>query len=366
MKIECVLDKLKLFLPVIERITGKNLTLNILSSVLLIANGKTLKLRSTNLDIGIEVEIPVKIYKEGIVAVRGSVLNDLFLNIQDENSVLLEVISDNITITTPNNIATVKCSPHTDFPTIPLISGDFQFLLDCRKFINGVKAVAYSSSLSDIKPEISSVYIYPHEDELVFVATDSFRLAEKKIKVKNIPDFHGVLIPYKNIIEIIRVIELSDSDIKICFNKNQISFSYDGVYLTSRLIDGTFPDYKQIIPKEIVSETILLKQDLVNALKVNNIFLDKFNQVTLALSPKRKKFSISTKSGEVGEVKTTLSATMKGEDVESHLNYRYLFDVFQSISSDSVSLSFSGNTKPVVVKGVPDQSFMYLVMPLNR
>ena len=120
----------------------------------------------------------------------------------------------------------------------------------------------YSSSVSDVKPEISSVYIYSNEDSLVFVSTDSFRLAEKKVKIKNIEEINGILIPFKNISEIIRIFGEISGDLNICFNKNQISFSYNGIYLTSRLVDGVFPDYRQIIPKESKTEVVVLKQDL--------------------------------------------------------------------------------------------------------
>ncbi len=367
MKIESSLERLKGILPVIEKVTGKNLTLNILSSILIIANGKTLKLRATNLDLGIEVELPSKIEKEGIVAVRGSVLNELITNIQNEKSVVLESNNDNLIITTNNNVATIKCYPYNDFPTIPLISGDMCFNVNPEKFLSGIKAVSYSASLSDIKPEISNIYVYPEGEDLIFVATDSFRLAEKKVKIKHLPDFSGILIPHKNINEIIRVLDLAgEEEVKICFNKNQIAFSYNGVYLTSRLVDGNFPDYKQIIPKEHTTEAIILKQDFINTLKINNIFLDKFSQITLSLNPKAKKFSIKSKSGEVGETEASVSAAMKGETVSVNLNYRYLFDVFQAIYSDSISVFISGANKPMIIKGVSDTTFTYLVMPLNK
>ena len=157
MKVECSLDKLKTMVPVVDKVTGKNLTLQILSSILIIANGKTLKLRATNLDIGIEVEIPAKIEKEGVVAVRGSTFNNLLSAIQNEKTVIIESINDNISISTQSTSATIKCYPPTDFPTIPLITKSDSFTVPVDRFISGINSVSYSSSLSDIKPEISSV-----------------------------------------------------------------------------------------------------------------------------------------------------------------------------------------------------------------
>ena len=274
-----------------ERITGKNLTLPVLSSILLIASGKSLKLRSTNLSLGIEVEISAKIEEEGTLAISGSVLNAIFSNVSQNENVRLEEKDGNLLIKTKKSQIKLKSQPHDDFPTIPTVTGT-TFEIEGKKFAEGIKAVYYSSSVSDIKPEISSVFLYTDSDNLVFVSTDSFRLAEKKVKVKGIEEISGILIPFKNITEILRVFGEFQGVIKVCFNKNQISFSSDNVYLTSRIIDGIFPDYRQIIPKGTSTDVVVLKQDLLNALKLSNIFSDKFNQVNLKITPKEKTNSL--------------------------------------------------------------------------
>ncbi|MFA5933987.1 MAG: DNA polymerase III subunit beta [Candidatus Paceibacterota bacterium] len=365
MKLECQIEKLKLAINQTDRVTGKNLSLPILNSILLIASGSSLKLRATNLSLGVEVEIPAKVEKEGVAAIQGNVLNNLFSSMNQSQAVTLELKDENLLITTKQHRLLVKNYPPDDFPTIPLVSGE-SFSIPVKKFIDGIQSVFYSSSVSDIKPEISSVYIYPEDDYLVFVATDSFRLAEKKVKVSKKIDFSGILIPFKNISEIIRIFNETEDDIKIEFNKNQISISAKNVYATSRLIDGIFPDYKQIIPKNHTTEAVLLKQDFLNALKISNIFSDKFNQINFSLKPKSKIFEIFSKNSDVGENKTSIEGALSGDDVELSFNYKYILDCFQSITSDSVSLLFNGPQKPMIIRGVSDQSYMYLVMPMNR
>ena len=138
------------------------------------------------------------------------------------------------------------------------------------------------------------------------------------------------------------------------------------VYLTSRIVEGTFPDYKQIIPKEITSKAIILKQDLINSLKTSLIFSDAFNQLTLRLSPKAKDFEIESKNSTVGENINTVDSVLEGDDITINVNHRYFTDCFQSITTDSISLGFSGQTKPIVVQGVGDTSFLYIVMPMNQ
>jgi len=365
MKIECAVEKIKNGISQVERITGKNLTLPILNSVLLIASNKTLKLRATNLNLGIEIEIPVKVEKEGTLAIFGATLNAVFSNISQNESVQLEEKDGNLLVKTKKSQIKLKSQPHEDFPTIPRVEGK-SFEIGAKKLIDGIKSVYYSSSVSDVKPEISSVFIYTKEDNLVFVSTDSFRLAEKKIVVKGIEEIQGIIIPFKNVSEILKVFGEFQGNLKVCFNKNQISFSADGLYLTSRIIDGIFPDYRQIIPKESTTDVVVLKQDLLNALKLSNIFSDKFNQVNLKINPKEKVFELSSSNNDIGENKTHVDAVINGENIELGFNYKYFLDCFQSIGTDSLSIKLSGNTKPIVISPVSDLSFTYLIMPMNR
>ncbi|PIP68942.1 DNA polymerase III subunit beta [Candidatus Nomurabacteria bacterium CG_4_9_14_0_2_um_filter_32_10] len=365
MKIECGIEKIKNGILQVEKITGKNLTLPILSSILLIASGKSLKLRATNLSLGVEIEIPAKVEKEGIVAVSGTTLAGIFSNIFQNENIYLEEEGGNLLIKTKKSKIKLKGQTHDDFPTIPIVNGK-TFEIESKKLVDGIKSVYYSSSLSDIKPEISSVYIYSNEDNLVFVSTDSFRLAEKKIKTKIVEEISGMLVPFKNIPEILRIFGDIQGVIKVCFNKNQISFSSDNVYLTSRIIDGVFPDYRQIIPKEFEVEAIILKQDLLNALKLSNIFSDKFNQINLLIKPKEKIFELSSQNNDIGENKTYLDAVLKGKDAVLGFNYKYFFDCFQSINTDSISIRLNQSSKPMVISGSSDNSFTYLIMPMNR
>ena len=365
MKLECSILKLKSAILKVEKITGKNLTLPVLDSILFIANGNILKLRATNLSLGAEIEIPAKILKEGSVLIKGDVLSNVFGNLYQDGVIYLESINNNLSLKIKDNNILLKCQPFEDFPTIPNMSGS-NLKLPIKKFIDGIKSVYYSSSVSDIKPEISSVFIYPEEDNLVFVATDSFRLAEKKIKTRQLYEFNGILMPFKNISEIIKIFSDLDEDLTVCLSKNLISLSTSGIYLTSRIIDGNFPDYKQIIPKNPTTEVVVLKQDLLNSLKIANVFSDKLNQINFKIKTKEKLFEISSQNSDIGENKTKISAAISGEDVETSFNYKYFLDCFQSINQDSLVLYFNQANKPLTIKGVGDNTFTYLIMPMNK
>jgi DNA polymerase-3 subunit beta len=366
MKVECLKEKLCSAVSKVEKITGKNMTLPILSCILIEAKDNSLSLRATNLDLGIEIKIPAKISQPGIVAVPGSVLNGFLTNLTGEGNLFLEEKEGNFYIKSSNSQATIKSYPNDDFPTIPQIKDGKAYELNSSDFVYGLKSVWYSASLSNIKPELSSVYIHADEEGLLFVATDSFRLAEKRVKTKKHADFGQILIPFKNVVDLLKIISDERDILEINFTKNQISFKYKDIYIVSRVIDGIFPDYKQIIAKEFKTEVIVLKQDLLTALKLSNIFSDSFNQINIKASQSEKILEFRTKNSSIGESVNRLSATITGDPIEINFNHKYIVDCFQSIDSDSVSFSFNGLNKPMVIRGLSDKSFTYLVMPMNR
>ena len=366
MNIECIKEKLIHAISKAERITTKNVTLPILSCVLLEANDSILTIKATNLDVSIEITLPVKVIKPGKIAVSGSVLYNFISNIINDKNITLEDISGNLKISTKHTESIIKSFSVDDFPTIPKVLSDLPLTFNIPSLIKGFKSVVYSSSVSTIRPVLSSVLLISEEDGVVFVATDSFRLSEKRIGVKKHKEFNQILIPFKNVGEITRALDDIKEDAEVRLNENQISFSYDNIYITSRVIDGNFPDYKQIIPKEVKTEVIVLKEDFISSLRISNIFADKFSQVIFHILSKEKILKITTKNMDVGENVNNLDAVIKGEDLTISFNYKYIIDCFQSIDSDSISLSFSDINKPMVIRGVGDKSFLYLVMPMNK
>ncbi len=367
MKTECVKEKLTAAVAQAEKITGKNLTLPVLACILIEATANEVSIKSTNLDLGVDIVIPAKTEKEGKVAIPGNILSSFLNNSPYEKNIILETTDTGLLkITTERTSTTIKSLPADDFPSIPKVSDEQSFKIKGNDFVRGLKSVWYSSSVSSIKPELSSILVRCDDDTLVCAATDSFRLAEKRVKLKDQKAFESILIPHKNVQEIIRILDAAPDEVLFCVTKNQISISYDGVYLTSRVIDGVFPDYGQIIPKENQTEVIVLKDDFVQAFKIANIFSDKFNQINMKVEPSKKNFEVKTSNPDLGESVNKIDSTIKGEEVAVNFNHKYVTDCFSSLAGDSISLSFNGLNRPLVIRGIGDSSFLYLVMPMNR
>lgn len=366
MKIESIREKLVEAVSRAEKVSGKNVTLPVLAGVSLEALGGILTIRATNLDLGISIHLPVKVLEEGHVVVPAHIFSSLLNSLSKEKNVTLTQKDQTLVIETSTTHSTLKTLPPEEFPVIPEMGGGSNFSIPAKDLVLGLKSVFYAAAVGSIKPELSSICLIHEGENLVFVATDSFRLAEKKIKVKKIPNFTQILLPQKNVLEIIRIFDGLEEDISITIEDNQMAMRGGSIYLTSRTIDGNFPDYKQIIPKESATSAVVLKQDLVSSLKTSLIFSDNFNQLRLTLSPKNKKFEIESKNQDVGENKDNVEAALEGNDISISVNHRYLTDGFSSTPADSISLSFAGEGRPIMVEGVGDKSFRYLLMPMNR
>ena len=366
MKIECIKEQLEEALNKADKIAGKNITLPVLAGFYLDARKNSLIIKATNLDLGISISIPVKVIEPGIVVVPAHIISSFISSLSKERNITISAKNQLLEIKTTNTKTNIKTLPSEDFPVIPEIDEDKAFSMPARDLVFGIKSVIYAAAVGSVKPELSSISLTYEDGMLVFAATDSFRLAEKKIKVKKVPHFKQILIPQKNAAEIIKIFSNGEEEISISIEEHQIALRSQNIYLMSRIIEGVFPDYRQIIPKETTSKAVLLKQDLINSLKTSLIFSDIFNQLTFKLSPKTKSFGIESKNSTIGENMYVVDAVLNGEDISINVNHRYFTDCFQSIITDSLSLSFSGQAKPIIIQGVGDTSFLYLVMPMNQ
>ncbi len=365
MKLTCDTTRLRDALLLVDRISGKKSSLPVLRYTLFVAGDAGLKLRATNLDIGVEISVPARVEREGVVAVPGDILGNFLSCLSGEKNVTLELLRENLVIASDKQSSIVKCAGYEDFPNIPIPDKGITFTHDSKQILAGFRATVFSAALSDIKPEFASVMVATEDGYLVFAATDSSQLAEKRCAVKKMPaEQFSILIPARNAGEIMRLLESYPGEVTLVITKHQAAFIGENFRITTRLVDGVFPDYKQIIPKEFKTEATVLREDLLSALKMTNIFSGKLQQVRLKIYPKDKLFEIEARTNEVGENTTKVDAALEGDPVELLFNQRLIVDALNYITGDSILLGASP-AKPLVVKPLGDTSFTYLVMPMR-
>lgn len=355
-------ESLQNILELVARVSTKHLTLPALQCALLEASDTTLTLKGTNLEIGIEGSLPATVKEKGIVSVSAGTLLQTIALI-DQKDVVLRSEGESLLVETKTSKTTINAMPTDEFPHIPRVEGQGQ-KVQGKNFALGIKTAAFAASQSSIKPELGSVYVYQkREHTTTFVATDSFRLSEKTVSEQNVALENGLLIPYKNALELARVCEGQDEDPVLSINENQCALEFSNLYITSRLTAGAFPDYTQIIPKEFATHTTLLTRDLEAALKKTNIFLNKFMQLTVTLSGNKLTLAAKSDSGTTME---TIPVVTDGDDITLSFNQRYIQEILPHITDDSITIHFAGIGRPIVIEGVHDRSLRYLVMPMNK
>lgn len=345
-----------------ERRSG---TLPVLAGIAIIAGDDGIKLRATNLETGIDLKVEGTIKSDGVVALPATTLREIASSLSGTGTLTLEHAGDTVKVSTGNGRSTLKTLPFEDFPTLPLPeSPKAKFELPGALLRSLVMSVVGYASTSTVRPELASVLIAGEGSSLKAVATDSFRLAEKKIALPSAVPAFTMLIPAKNALDIMQT--LPDETVEIRVDDHQCAFFWDKGVLTTRLVVANYPDYTQIIPKQFVSEATVLKKDFDAALKRTAIFSDTFQKVRLGFDPGNKGIALSAQNSDVGDASEMIPAAVSGDAVELSFNHRYLSAPIPTIAAESVTLSASGIGRAMVLRGSGDASFLYLVMPMNQ
>ena len=343
----------------------KSSTLQALSSVLIIAGSDGIKMRATNLEIGIDLKLEGKCASDGAVAIPATILQQIASATTQEGSVSLEHTGDIISFTSGTAKSLIKTVPYDDFPSIPFPENPKNKIVLPGALLKTLfTSIASCASSSTLRPELSSLYVSIEGGTLTAVATDSFRLAEKKISLANKGTQGKFLIPAKNAMDIAQA--LPDEDVTMSFDDHQCAFVATQGMLVSRLTNAVYPDYRQIVPKESIVEAIMLRKDFETALKRTAIFSDSFQKVRISFNPKKNNFSFFAKNTDIGESSETLPAKISGSALDLSFNHRYLSAVLALTTSESISLTAAGIGRPLIIRGVGDNSLMYLVSPMNQ
>lgn len=335
-----------------------------LSSILIVAGGDGIKLRATNLETGIEITVSGDKKEDGVVAIPGSVLREITASLTGDGEVSLEHAGDTAVLTTSAGKSTVKTVPYEDFPIIPLPESKKSLTLPGVTIKNLFTSIASCASTSTVRPELSSILLSVEGGTLTAVATDSFRLVEKRLALGKSVEPAKILIPAKNALDLAQA--LPDAEVKMTYDDHQASFFWDKGRVVTRLTNANYPDYKQIIPKDVTVEAVVLKKDFELALRRVTVFSDSFQKIKIDFDPKKKALSFFARNPDIGESAESMNAQITGVPLELSFNHRYLSAAPPLTGAESLTLSAAGVGRPLVIRGVGDNSFLYLVSPMNQ
>lgn len=363
MKFEC---RGEVFIQVVQQVArarSKSQSQSYLQDIHLELDTHLLTLRATNLEIFCEKSISVKGLMNGSCILKGESFLRILSTFQSADAVLIcEVHEGVFSITTDKGIVEIKTTPYEDFPTLPN-QGESIGTLSKEDFITLLKEVSFCASTTDIKPEIASIYLYTKDDRIYSVATDSYRLAEKSIPNKTELTC-SLLISQKHVGDIIQI--LSEENEMLTFSQNEgiVSINSSSLTLSIHTVTGQFPDYRQLFPKDFITNIVLSKEELQKTLTLTTFFNEQYSQVECVFT--EGKATLHSRNEAVGQVTYTISGEKTGDDIEVKYNNRYFLDVLPHIEGGAVICMFTTPNRPMFIQGNKDLSFIYLLMPLNR
>jgi len=380
MKITILKDKLKEGINIIEKISAKLISLPILNNVLISTEKNFLNLTTTDLEVGVKWWSLIKTEREGKVAVPSKILSS-FINFLPNKLVNLELEDFNLKIKCENYETTIKGVNPEDFPIIPRVSDEEKIEVQIKSFCKSLSSVVDIASLSSTKPEISGVYFIFQKNLITMAATDSFRLGEKKIyldsPLNNISKDYSLILPQKAAKEIINIFGEKEGVLTIYFSPNQILFetslsevSHPQIQLTSRLIEGDYPNYQEIIPKRYDTRIIFSLEEFINQIKLASLFSGKINEIKLKIDSSKNQINFFSQNPDVGEYQSFLIGKVEGKPCEISFNYRFLLDGLLNLSSlqqkkPEAVLELTGSEKPGILRLKDEESYLYLVMPIK-
>lgn len=365
MKLSCTQQNLHKGLAVIARAVTTRGSLPILANVLLATNKGRLKLVTTDLEIAITTFIGSKIEQEGSITVPARLLTE-FVATTSDPTITVETKDQTLHIRSAHHEVNIKGIAAEEFPLIPEVKPEYRFQVPALIFKEAIDQVVFAAAADESRPILTGVLISGAQQTVTLAATDSYRLAEKKLRLpKPVEKPFTVVVPARALQELSRITDETIDIAEVLIGENQIQATLGPTQVVSRLLEGKFPDYQQIVPQKVVTTANLAKVELVDAIKMASFFArDVANNIKLRLG-RDHTLEVTAVSPQVGDAKSFLKAQTKGEQLEIAFNAKFLHDGLQALKQDKVSLELSGALSPGMIKPSNVEGYLYLVMPLK-
>lgn len=364
MKVTCEQQELNKALQAVSRATSGKSALPVLNNVLLVAEENKLYLSTTNLEIGIKYWMDAKIEEEGKVTVPVKLLGQYISLLQADNVKLSLIDEQTIHIEAKGSDTQIKGIKSEEFPLLPDVNEEMKFSVSTVKLNEAIEQTVFASALDETRPVLAGIYFAVKNKELKIVATDSYRLAEKKIELKDETGEINVIIPSKTVMELGRIISKYDESMTIKISKNQVLFELSNISLVSRLIEGNFPPYEQIIPSGFETKVKIMKEELVQTVKRVSLFSQE-NASNIKVSIGQGKLTIKAESDQVGNEIAEIPAEVNGNEMEIAFNANYVLSGLEALKSEEVLLEVNTETNPGLLRAPEKADYIYVVMPLK-
>lgn len=364
MKVTCTKDNLKKALSAGTKIISSTTSLPVLNNVLLKTDAGQLQISSTNLEIAIKTWVGAQIDEPGEITVPAKTFSEFVNNIQEEK-VELKTDKTDLQIDTKSTKAVLKGLPAEDFPLIPQIEAPITIKTSSKELSEALASVVFSTSFSETQPELSGVLFYIQEKKLKLVATDRYRLAERTINLEQPTNENKIIVPGRAVSELIRILNDNSGDVDIYISENQVLFKTDQTELISRVIEGQYPDYEQILPKEHTTSATVKREEFSSAVKLAGLFAQDTNNIEIEVSPEEKALVLKSASQRSGSNISRAAAIVSGEKNTIVFNYKYIIDCLSHLSDKEVVLRLVGSGSPATITPKDREDYLYLVMPIK-
>ena len=367
MRFSCLSENLAKGLSIVSKAVSTKGSLPVLAHVLLKTEDGKVKLAATDLETGVVTWVGAKVEEEGAVTVPARLLSELVANLPS-GKIELRAEKQTLTLRAPQAKSRLNGLAAEEFPPLPEIKGEAAFLLDSKDFPAAVSQVAFASASDESRPILTGVLIKGSGKNLSLVGVDGFRLAERRIDLADdlVKDL-SMVIPSRALAEVARLTAHQENPVRVVLlpDENQVLFELEDSRVTSRLLEGQFPDYKKIIPPTFSSKAKLLTEDFLKAVRLAAIFArDSASIVRLKLESSQP-LTLFANTAEVGENRTKVEAQIEGEPLEIAFNSKYLTDVLSNLQSEEVIFEASGPLNPGVIKPSPATDYLHLIMPVR-
>jgi DNA polymerase-3 subunit beta len=362
MKLQVTQENLNRALGTVARVANSRGTLPILSNILIKTVNNRLSIAATNLDIAITHYIGAKVGEEGSVTVPARLMQD-FVNSLPAGVIELELEETKLHITTDQYKSVVNGMVADDFPVMPAIADGKSWKISGTVLKKGLQQVVVAASGDESRPVLTGVLLHTVDGQLYMAATDSYRLAEKKLGVNK----HDVqlLVPATAMQDLLRIVSDFDDDVKVTHDGQQVLFQVGDVDLVARLIDGKYPDYRKLIPEKFATKAALKRADLLNVTKVSSLFArESAGSVTVQVDEAAGNLSIHSIASQLGENTAKAEGKMTGGG-NITLNSRYLLDALHALDGEDVDFCFNGKLEPTLLGDPAHNDYIHIIMPLK-